>query len=252
VLAEHNVIRDSSWPLQSFGGEFRYNLMINSGHDFMRGARTGATFHHNIFAHAQAPESGYDGAVFIYSGEQNVAFDNNTIDAGGADGAFDAPAIVLGSPSVSLSSLRNNVFTQFSPTRGWAAAALVAGGKSESSVGARIAKADYNAWFNPATSTAHYAPGIAASPGGHDISGDPQFTGKTPQVPFAISEGAVWSRTYGVSKLLDYYRSLYAPRAGSPLVDAGDPADGTGIDIGAIGAGKPHPADRFGLVMQAN
>src|SRR6185369_2615973 len=47
-LAEHNVIRDSSWPLQSFGGEFRYNLMVNSGHDFVRGSRANAKYHHNI------------------------------------------------------------------------------------------------------------------------------------------------------------------------------------------------------------
>ena len=249
ALAEHNVIRDSSWPLQSFGGEFRYNLLINSGHDFVRGARTGARFHHNILAHAQAPESGYDGAVFIYSGEQGVVFDNNTIDAGGAVGAFDAPAIVLGSSSVSLASLRNNVFTQFSGNRGWASPAIIAGGKSESSPGGRVAKADYNAFFNPATSTAHYAPGIVSALGGHDVTGDPMFSGKTPQVPFAVSEGPVWLRTYGVSQLLAYYRSLYAPRAGSPLVDGGDPADGDGIDIGAVGAGKSHPADKFGAVM---
>jgi hypothetical protein len=144
------------------------------------------------------------------------------------------------------------VFTQFSATRGWASPALVAGARSESSVSGRVAKADYNAFFNPATSTAHYAPGIVSSLGGHDVTGDPMFAGKTPQVPFAVAEGAIWLRTYGVSKLLTYYRSLYAPRAGSPLVDAGDPADGDGNDIGAIGAGKPNPADKFGLVMQAN
>ena len=37
-LAEHNVIRGGSWPIQSFGGEFRYNLVIDSGHDFWRSA----------------------------------------------------------------------------------------------------------------------------------------------------------------------------------------------------------------------
>jgi hypothetical protein len=255
ALAEHNVIRDSSWPLQSFGGEFRYNLLINSGHNFIRSSRSQARFHHNVFAHAQAPNSQYDGAVFLYGSEQGVVFDNNTIDAGGGTAAYDAPAIVLASSGVSLASLRNNAFTQFSDVRNWSRRALVAGAKSESGVGAaRIAKADYNAWYSPlAAGTDHYAPGIVAgAPGQHDREGDPMFAGEVPQAPYRIDEGAVWLRTFGVSKVLGYYRALYTPRAGSHLVDAGDPADGAGNDIGAVGAGAANPADQFGRVMTAN
>src|SRR5262249_59292895 len=37
-LIEHNVIRGGSWPVQTVGGEFRYNLVINSGHTFWRRA----------------------------------------------------------------------------------------------------------------------------------------------------------------------------------------------------------------------
>jgi hypothetical protein len=254
ALAEHNVIRDSSWPLQTFGGEFRYNLMINSGHDFVRSSRAQARYHHNIFAHAQAPGSGYDGAVLMYNGETGIVFDNNTIDAGGTVGAFDAPALVLGSSATSVASLRNNLFSQFSPVRDWSQSALIAGGKSEASVGSRIATADYNAWWNPlAEATAHYAPGIAGpSPGTHDVTSNPQLTGPVPQAPFVVSEGAVWTRAYGVSSLLAYYRALYTPKAGSPLIDTGDPADGAGTDIGAVGAGAPNSADKFGSVMTAN
>jgi hypothetical protein len=36
------------------------------------------------------------------------------------------------------------------------------------------------------------------------------------------------------------------PSTGSPLIDAGDPADGPGVDIGAVGAGTADPADLFG------
>ncbi len=250
ALAEHNVIRDGSWPLQGFGGEFRYNLMINSGHDFIRSSKSQTRFHHNVFAHAQAPNSAYDAALFVYGGEQNLAFDNNTIDAGGAVGAYDAPAIVVGAASVSFTSIRNNAFTQFAASR-----ALVAAGATESSVAApRVATADYNAWFDPlAPSTSHYMTGlVAATAGGHDVTGDPKFVGAVPQVPYQIDEGAVWLRQYGVSQVLGYYRALYTPRAGSPLVDAGDPADGAGNDIGAIGAGTPNAADKFGLDMQAH
>jgi hypothetical protein len=43
---------------------------------------------------------------------------------------------------------------------------------------------------------------------------------------------------------------MYTPAAGSPLIDAGDPADDMGgarnTDIGAIGAGNVHPQDQFG------
>ena len=255
ALAEHNVIRDSSWPVQSFGGELRYNLLINSGHDFLRSTRSRARIHHNVFAHAQAPNSQYDGAIFLYGSEQDVVFDHNTIDVGGVVAAYDAPAIVLGSPGVSLASLRNNAFTQFSEVRTWSRPALVAGGRSEASASApRIAKADYNAWFNPlAAGTARYLPGLAAgSPGRHDVDGDPRFAEAVPQSPYRIDEGAVWRRTFGVSKVLAHYRALYTPRAGSPLIDAGDPADGAGNDIGAIGAGAAHPADQFGRVMTAD
>jgi hypothetical protein len=49
-----------------------------------------------------------------------------------------------------------------------------------------------------------------------------------------------------VSDMLAYFRTVYAPRAGSPLIDMGDPQDGSGADIGAIGAGKANPDDRFG------
>lgn len=255
ALAEHNVIRDSSWPLQSFGGEFRYNLMLNSGHTFVRGGRSNTRYHHNIFMHAQEPNTNFDGVVFLYSSEQNVAFDNNTVDVGGTTGRFDAPALVLGSPSVTFSSVRNNAFVNFAETSGWARKVLVAGAAGEASAGsARIAKGDYNAWNNPlAASTGHYLPGlVGGTPGAHDVDGDPGFDDAVPEVPCRIDEGSVWSRTYGVSKVLAYYRALYTPKAGSPLVDAGDPADGSGSDIGAVGAGTSHADDKFGRVMQAN
>ena len=254
ALAEHNVIRDSSWPLQSFGGEFRYNLVVNSGHTFIRSAQSGAKFHHNVFVHAQAPNSEYDAGMLLYSGEQDVAFDHNTMDAGGSVAMYDAPAIVLGSSSVSLASLRDNVFMNFANTRGgFAGRAIIDSGASEGSVSSpRIARADYNAWYNPlAASTAHYLPGlVSGAAGAHDVAKDPSFAGNVPEVPYQIDEGAVWLRELGVSAVLGHYRALYTPKAGSPLIDAGDPADGAGVDIGAIGAGAADPADKFGRVMQ--
>lgn len=248
ALAEHNVIRDGSWPLQTFGGEFRYNLMVNSGHDFIRSSQKNAKYHHNLFVHAQAPNSGFDGAVMFYGGESGVVIDNNTFDVGGDVADFNAPAIVLRATNVSLASLRSNVFTRFKKPNGWSA--FVAADQGENSVGAaRVMAADNNAFHNPAaTQTASYLPGIVTGSPANDVTGDPMFAGAVPEIPYKIAEGALWSRKYGISGVLAYYRELYTPATGSPLIDKGH--GGAGNDIGAVGAGTTHADDKFGLVMQ--
>lgn len=256
ALAEHNVLRGSSWPLQNFGGEFRYNLIIDSGHDFIRSSQTGARYHHNVIVHSEAANDEYDGAMLIYSTETNIAFDNNTVDAGGELAAFNAPVIVAKAPKLAFASLRNNVFSQFVDTNSnWLSKSFIAGDLGEKTVGTpRVAVADYNAWYNPAaTNTGHYTSGIVASTAGaHDVSDAPMFNGAVPQAPYQVDEGAVWLRKYGVSQVLAYYRALYTPKPGSPLIDSGDPADGAGNDIGAIGAGAANAADKFGLVLAPN
>jgi hypothetical protein len=63
---------------------------------------------------------------------------------------------------------------------------------------------------------------------------------------FALAANAIYKRTLTAANVLSAYRARYMPQAGSPLVDAGDPAAGAGNDIGAIGAGQPHADDRFG------
>lgn len=255
-LAEHNVIRGSSWPLQSFGGEFRYNLVLHSGHDFVRSAQTATHFHHNIFAHTEAANTDYNGAVLIYGAETQLAFDNNTVDVGGDLGAFNAPAIAIRAPHLAFASIRNNVFSQFIDTKSdWVSHSFIAGDVGEATVAApRVGAADYNAWYNPsATKTDHYMSGIVAgTAGAHDVTSPPLFNGDVPQAPYLIGEGAVWQRTYGVSQVLKYYRALYAPKPGSPLIDHGDLADGAGNDIGAVGGGAANAADKFGLVVVTN
>ena len=60
-------------------------------------------------------------------------------------------------------------------------------------------------------------------------------------------------RLTGTLCVLGYYRGLYTPRTGSPLIDAGEITDGgSGNDIGAIGAGTPNTNDKFGLVLEPN
>ena len=121
-LAEHNVIRGGSWPVQTFGGEFRYNLVIDSGHNFWRSAADNTQIHHNVFAHASGLNTGYDGAFKFYGGESGLNIYNNTFDVGGTIGGFDSPAFNIG-PGSLFQSIRNNLFTSFidvSPTFGGA------------------------------------------------------------------------------------------------------------------------------------
>jgi hypothetical protein len=87
---------------------------------------------------------------------------------------------------------------------------------------------------------------VANNRGAHDLTSDPRFAG-TPEMPYQISDGCVWSRTYKTSQVLAHYREMYSPAPGSPLTDAGDAADGAGTDIGAIGSGVRDPKDLFGL-----
>ena len=53
---------------------------------------------------------------------------------------------------------------------------------------------------------------------------------------FPFNDGDILGGTYGVSQLLAYFRWIYAPGVGSPLVGAQDPQDGGG-NIGAVQAG---------------
>jgi hypothetical protein len=243
-LAEHNVIRSSSWPVQSFGGEFRYNLVVDSGHDWWRSSKDGTKIHNNVFIHTLGPDGSFNGGIMVYLKESGLEIFNNTFDGGGAVGKFAASAIVIGSGSL-FASVRNNVFTGFSDVGMSFKDAFVSGPAGS------LTSADYNAWYNPlATKTSAYSAGlVGSSPGAHDVKGDPHFAG-IPELPYSISPGCVWSRTYTTAQVLTHYREMYSPAPGSPLIDTGNPADGAGTDIGAIGAGARDPNDLFGLGIQ--
>jgi hypothetical protein len=49
--------------------------------------------------------------------------------------------------------------------------------------------------------------------------------------------------------VLSHYRALYQPAAGSPLIKAGNPADGANIAIGAVGPDTSNPVDLLGRVV---
>lgn len=230
LLAEHNVIREGSWPIQSFAGEFRYNLVIDQGgHNSWRGSGDGTRVHHNVFAYVGGPGD-ISGAVWLYLGERGLEFDHNTFDMGGADSRYNAPALNI--TKGTLKTVRGNVFTGLSAIA--AGGAVVAGGS------ASIADADYNGFYNPlATAAARYGPGAVQKPGGHDTVGaDPQFQGERDN-PYQIPEGLVWTRQVSVFDVLAYYRKKYTPGASSPLINTG----GGATNQGAISGDE---LDRFG------
>jgi hypothetical protein len=125
----------------------------------------------------------------------------------------------------------------------------------------RLGYADYNLFYAPDVARPrNYALGVkgltprvdagfglndAHVMGPLDQQVDPQFR-QEPPLLLPFSEADVVSGKLSVKQVLAQLRELYTPSAQSPLVDAGDPADGAGTDIGAIGAGAPHADDRFG------
>jgi len=256
-LFEHNLIRGGSWPLQSIDGELRYNLIYGYGHNWLRSASDGTLIHHNVFA----PEKGggdLNQGIWFYGGESNIQIYNNTFDGGGA-GNFDfaGPTITVSNAS-HVDSIRNNLVT-FSRNY-------------ENSVGdpritgdsGTVSSADYNAFYSPDNSTHdNYAITGISEPavGSHDASaaGTGVLNGQLAATPFAapridpfeslVDEGAVWQRTQKLSTILAAFRTHYMPVAGSPVINAGDPADndslGRRTDIGAIDLAG-HDADRFG------
>ena len=46
-----------------------------------------------------------------------------------------------------------------------------------------------------------------------------------------------------VATILIFYRNAFGPGKDSPLVNAGDPADGAGCFIGAVGSGSDVPGE---------
>jgi hypothetical protein len=269
ILIEHNLFRGSSWPIQDITGEFRYNLIYGYGHTWLRSGNDGASIHHNVFA----PEEGggeLDQGIWFYSGETGIQIYNNTFDGGGnsvsnndAGGEFPfAGPVVEVNNNSHVVSLRNNLMTYIRNYENSAGTAHVIGDA------ATFGTVDYNAFYSPDNSTHdNYAiagmtegvtPGFAA----HDVSGsgtagvkDGQLAGSpfaAPRIyPYAsvVDEAAVWNRTQTLSTILAAFRAHYMPAAGSPVIDAADPADndalGRRADIGAIDRGE-HAFDQFG------
>jgi hypothetical protein len=199
----------------------------------------------------------------VYKGD-DIQIYNNTFDGGGKDLArrWHVPAIEVGAAAF-VASLRNNAFVHH-PTNFANGTATIRPGFTEKRTApapSRLGYADYNLFYNPdAKEKQNYALSVQgkterldAGFARHDVpaggakneQAEPKFQGPLP-TRFPFSDDAIRSRQVTVGKILAAYRAAYTPTEGSPLVNAGDPADGKGSYIGAVGAGKDAPNDNFG------
>ncbi len=261
TLAEHNVIRDGEWIVQFVEGEFRHNLICDiNDHDLLRNGSTGR-IHHNIFVAGKPdhPPGQMSGCIFIVyaprDGETGAEVFNNTFDA---SGILNVPGVEV-NPGGLVKSLRNNVFYNFNHQEKYvsSAQAMIRPQWNEpltDPAPARLGYSDYNAFYSPAARVLrNYALSVEGKkerkdagfglndlPKGGESNAqvDPKFKGPIPSA-FVFHDDDIKSGRMTVSKILAYYRDVYTPAPGSPLIDAGDPADGEGTDIGAVDAGKP-------------
>lgn len=270
LLVEHNVIRHGHWILRGGSGEIRYNAIVDADDsDWIREPQTGTNIHHNVFVNYTVPGEetnsvspnptvlgGIELINFMNSGIQIWA---NTFDGGGTGKFFGGPTISVAYGSA-LESARSNLFMRFVYREG--SAGIAPGALEEPGTLPRLGYADYNLFFNPDGNVVdNYAlpvtgkierqdPGFGANDvnrlGAKDEQVDPQITGPLAE-HFPWTDDQIASGAVTVSDMLAYFRAVYTPRAGSPLIDAGDPQDGSGSDIGAIGAGAPNRGDGFGI-----
>lgn len=269
-LVEHNVIRDGEWVVQMFSGEVRYNVICDiNDHNLMRNGSEGKV-HHNIF-HAGRPDHP-PGSMFAFisvvyplkepgrGGGGGIEIYNNTFDG---CGTFAPPGVEV-CPGGFVASLRNNVFCNMRLEKVYKlppAVVRFAWDETEAAAADRLGYADYNLFHNPAAAEprnytltvagkalrrdAGFALNDVPARGAADAQADPKFTGPLPK-EFPFDDADIASGKVTVSQMLAHFRRLYTPGHGSPLIDAGDPADGPGTDIGAVGAGRPAAHDRFG------
>ena len=226
LIVEHNIVRDSSWPVRGVACEFRYNLVLGAGHEWMWITSDNAYVHHNIFAGGSADITG----IWMIYGPQNVRFWNNTLD-GFKETA--GPSVLL-VDSNATADVESCVFlNNDSP---WAV-----------EVDGTLTTVGHNAFFNPRSGgiknysdNSHPATDI----GTLNAQVNPGYSNAVNNV--GIDDTAMWTRTTTVREVLQMYRARYTPAPGSPLIDAGH--GGNGNDIGAVGAGMTNTNDQFGIL----
>jgi hypothetical protein len=226
VIVEHNVVRDSSWAVRDVACEFRYNLVLGAGHQWMWITADNAYVHHNIFAGGSADVTG----IWMIYGPKNVRFWNNTVDGLGET----AGPSVLWVDTDATADVESCVF-------------LRNDAPSAVEVDGTLTSVGYNAFYNPqAAGIKNYSDNShpATDIGALNAQVNPGLTNALTTA--GIDDSAMWQRTTSVRQVLQLYRARYTPNVGSPLIDAGH--GGNGNDIGAVGAGLSNTNDQFGVL----
>jgi hypothetical protein len=226
VVVEHNIVRDSSWAVRDVACEFRYNLVLGAGHQWMWITGDNAYVHHNIFAGGSADVTG----IWLIYAPQNVRFWNNTVDGFGET----AGPSVLWVDALATADVQSCVFLRND------APSVIA-------VDGTLTAAGNNAFYNPGVAgLKNYSDNRhpAADVGALNAQVNPVFSNVTNTVN--IDDAAMWQRTTSVRQVLQTYRARYSPAVGSPLIDTGH--GGNGNDIGSVGSGVINTNDQFGIL----
>ncbi|MBI3854437.1 MAG: right-handed parallel beta-helix repeat-containing protein [Planctomycetes bacterium] len=218
ITVEHNIVSGSSWPVRGVGCEFRYNLVLDAGHQWLWADSTNGSIHHNVFAGGDEDVGG----IYALYNPQNVRIFNNTFDGQGRSSISAILKMTGGAVSLTSNLFMNDPVS------------------SPVSITGGTLTADYNLFSN--TMAPNYSDGRTPA---HDLTGNAMLTAPPP-VPFDLDEVGLWRRTLTVRDALTLYRARYTPLAGSPAIDAGDPAGGSGNDVGAVGSGQANALDKFG------
>jgi len=275
-VVANNVIRSGHWVAQLIDGELRNNVLLElHPHEFVR-IGSGGKIHHNILLSLYPGIDRYTSTSRLPTGDvafglvqsgNTLSIYNNTLDLRGQA----VESVLAVTSGATVSSFRNNVAYRLTLAAtncpsGVGCSSAVGGGVDFSdpvtTSTARAAYMDYNDFYYDAASPRQVTYNIGVSGksicqagfGGHDLgtcpngSVDPQFKGPLPIATgrmgapsvddsgFPFNDADILSGTYSVSQLLAYFRWVYSPAAGSPLVGAQDPQDGRG-DIGAVQTG---------------
>jgi hypothetical protein len=264
LVIEHNIIRHGQWVIRGLTGEFRYNVVLDAdGHNFIIGPKEKCHIHHNIFARYCTIDPNLNATIGVIYKADDIQIYNNTFDGGGKDmeRVWHVPVVEVGNEGF-VKSLRNNAFYNH-VTRMGNGTATIRPGLSEKKTEpgpTRLGYADFNLFYNPdAAEKRNYAvsvagkiertdPGFAKNDapagGSRDSQVEPKFKGPIPK-KFPFTDDEIRAGKVTVSRILAFYRDAYNPADGSPLLGTGDPADGAGSFIGAVGPGKNAPNDHF-------
>ncbi len=263
ALVEHNVLRRGTWVVRGFGGEFRYNAVLDADNlAFLQQPFANTRLHHNLMAMCQPAMDGsavQGGIQLVNDRSGGIEIFNNTLDGGGNAVLFGGPAVSIESGSM-LASLRSNLIANFMFKANAGDAAIRPGNvEGTNPPPVRLDYADYNLFDNqgedPVRNYGVTVSGLVlrqdagfalndATPGG---AVDQQVAPALPAFGncFPYTDDAIRAGTVTVSQMLAALRTSYTPLAGSPALSGGDPQDGAGNFIGAVGDGT-LASDLFG------